>query len=207
DPDRYFDVTYFGNDVESLRTKYNRNSIIKKDINKLNQNNILQNFYWSLSYNHYVLGILKNYFKPGYDYKNYSGYDPLVVSENQAIILKNKLKNSENNECTEPLLDNEIYVHSLKELKSFCEANNKTLILFSSPILDDDCKNDNIQFKELMEEKGFTYYDFTDYFKNDYSLEYWKDRTHLSHKGAEMFSSMMKEKLEHLLMIKKVVKI
>ncbi len=44
-----------------------------------------------------------------------------------------------------------------------------------------------------MESKGLVYYDLTDYFKNDNSLTYWKDETHLSNIGAELFTNSLKE--------------
>ena len=60
DPENAFNQNYLGNDILALSSKYNRNTIIKQEIDKLKQNNFLQNFYWSLSYNQKVLGILKN---------------------------------------------------------------------------------------------------------------------------------------------------
>ena len=45
--------------------------------------------------------------------------------------------------------------------------NNKKLIIFTSPILKDNCKDDNLYFSEIMKSKGLVYYDLTDYFKND----------------------------------------
>lgn len=194
DPNRFFDINYDGNDIGSLLTKYNRNILIKEDILRLKQGNIIQDFYWSLSYNGYVLGILKNYFIPSYDYKKYSGYDPLYVTENQSNILKEKLLYFDEKKCNQSLIVNEIYNFSLDEIKSFCDNNNKSLILFSSPVLNDNCKDDNLKFSEIMKSKGLTHYDFTDFFESNNSLKYWKDRTHLSNKGAEIFTrEMMKE--------------
>ena len=92
DPENAFNQDYSGSDILSLNSKYNTNTIIKQDIDRLKQNNVLQNYYWSLSYNGMIPGILKNFLKPNYDYKTYNGYDPLYVSENQKEIFKRILK-------------------------------------------------------------------------------------------------------------------
>jgi hypothetical protein len=69
DPSNAFKKDYTGFDLDALLVKYNRNIIVKNEINKLKQNNTFQNFLWSISYNSKILGILKNYLKPKYDYQ------------------------------------------------------------------------------------------------------------------------------------------
>ena len=195
DADYSFDADYSGQDIRSLKSKYNRNSIIKQEIDELNQDNMLQNYFWSLSYNNSIIGILKNYVRPNYDYKTYFGYDPIHVTENQKKILEKiieKDSDSESPTCDSTHVMNEVYSNSLDELKEFCAKNNKKLILFTSPIFDDKCKDDNNALKQILEQKGFTYYDYTDFFKDNNSLDFWKDRTHLSDKGAEFFTQELK---------------
>jgi len=193
DPHNAFSNKYNGNDLDALFTKYNRNKTIKNEIDKLNQDNLFQNFYWSISYNSKVLGILKNYVKPKYNFKNYNGYDPIYPTKTQKNIFKKKLKNVKSLNCKKKFVLNDIYDMYLNELNLFCKNNNKTLIIFTSPILKDDCKDDNKYFNEIMESKGLVYYDLTDYFKNDNSLTYWKDETHLSNIGAELFTNSLKK--------------
>jgi|TARA_B110000908_G_C10243411_1_gene447383 hypothetical protein len=193
DPENAFNQNYLGNDILALSSKYNRNTIIKQEIDKLKQNNFLQNFYWSLSYNQKVLGILKNYLKPNYDYKTYLGYDPIYVSEQQKIIFQNILKIDNNKmNCKNNLVLNDIYNNYMDELNEFCRKNNKTLIFFTSPKFEDNCKDDNFELSKVLKKRNLNYYDLTDFFKNDNNLEYWKDKGHLSNKGAEIFTEKIR---------------
>ncbi|MEP5341499.1 MAG: hypothetical protein ABJL44_17345 [Algibacter sp.] len=188
DPENAFDQKYTGTDIQFLTTKYNRNKIIKTETDKLEKNNILQNFYWCLGYNGKVLGILKNYLKPKYNYKTYFGFDPIYVSENQKKIFEKILSKEEFVNCKEKLVLNDIYENFLDELKIFCSENNKTIIIFTSPKFDDSCKNDNLEFNQILKNKGLTYYDLTDHFKDNNLNKYWKDKTHLSNIGSEILT-------------------
>ncbi len=196
DPVNAFSKNYAGNDVDALLNKYNRNKIIAKEIDRLKQNNILQKFYWSLSYNRIFFGILKNYFKPKYDYKNYSGYYPIYPTKGQQKNLKKILKQEKSKDCSEHYEINDIYEYLLDEIQLFCKKNNKNLILFTSPVLSDNCKKDNRLFNEIIKTKGFIYFDFSDLFEQDYSLKYWKDETHLSYIGADIFTQSVRTIVE-----------
>jgi len=196
DNEHAFSPRYSGSDIQALSSKYNRSSIIKEEMDALGENNVLQNFYWGLSYNGKALGILKNYLKPNYDYKSYSGYDPIYVNDNQRKIFENILKRDEEGiECDSNFVLNKIYDNYFDELREFCKENNKTLIIFTSPKLNDPCKDDNIAFRKIMENKNLSYYDLTDSFKENIDLKYWKDKEHLSDKGAEVFTEQIKELL------------
>ena len=193
DPSNAFSENYFGRDVDALLVQYNRNEIIAKEIDKLNQNNILQNFYWSLSYNGTIIKLLKNYLSPNYNYKNYSGYDPIYPTKKQQQIFKLKVEQKKTMNCLDEYIMNDIYNNLLDDLKLFCNNNNKSLLIYTSPIFDDDCKNDNIEFNKIMKTKGLKYFDLSDFFKDDNSLKYWKDNTHLSHIGANIFTDSIKQ--------------
>lgn len=193
DPENFFSKDYAGEDIKVLKTKYNRNSIITSKIDELKQNNIFQKFYWSLNYNGRVLGVFKNYFRPNYDYKEYSGYDPIYVTQSQRQIFQKILNQGKFHPCRTDLRTNDVYNNLLIELIKFCEENDKELFIFTSPVFNDSCKSDNQLLKKLMSEKGIRYVDFTDFFKNDPSLKNWKDKTHLSNEGAERFSKIFKK--------------
>ncbi|WP_159021546.1 hypothetical protein [Formosa sp. L2A11] len=192
-----FNESYDGEDVMALASKYNRNKDIKIGIDKLNKNNNLQKFYWSLGYNGKVLGILKNYLDPKNDYTERLGYEPIYVSEIQHNIFENIIHRNEvidlDTFCGTHYNINATYSQTLSDIKAFCDANNKKLILFTSPKYQYPCKKANAEFKALLTAKGLTYYDFTDFFKDDNQLKYWKDKTHLSHLGAEKLSEAVKE--------------
>ena len=193
DPKRAFNNNYKGLDIDVLKTKYHRNSIIKNEIDKLNRNNCLQKFYWSIAYNGTVLGIGKNYIFPKYDHKNYYGYDPIKVSNTQREILEKILLEPDNVECQDKLEINPLYEKYLKEIKSFCSKNNKKLFLVTSPTYDPTCIDQFEKLSIILKEMGIDYLKYSTLFTNSNSLEYWKDKTHLSEKGAEIFSIALSE--------------
>lgn len=191
DPNRAIDSLYTGTDVTFLSTKYHRNSIVKKEIDELGLGNLLQSFYWSLDYNGVVLSVLKNYFFPKYNYKTYNGYDPLVLTSEQKGNL-NKILNTPITDDCALLKINPIFKNSILEVKKFAKENNKKLIIFTSPEYIDTCKKDNVILRSFLQENSIDYYDYTDFFKNNNSFDYWKDRIHLSNEGAEIFTTKMK---------------
>jgi len=197
DPEAAFSQDYLGNDIKGLSSKYNRNDIIKHEIDKLKQNNLLQNLYWSISYNQSVLGILKNYFMPNYDFTNYFGYDPIYVSENQKKIFSKILQRDKKiSNCQDRFILNKIYNDYIDELIDFCNKSNKFLIFFTSPKFDDKCKNDNHELRKIFKKKNLNYYDYTNLFKENNNLDYWKDETHLSNKGAQLFTKKFAKMLK-----------
>jgi hypothetical protein len=196
DPESAFSQDYLGNDIMGLSSKYNRNDIIKHEMDKLKQNNLLQNLYWSISYNRSVIGILKNYFIPNYDFTTYFGYDPIYVSENQKKIFSKILQRDKKiSDCQDSFILNKIYNDYIDELIEFCNENNKILIFFTSPKFDDKCENDNFELIKLFDKKNLNYHDFTNLFKENNNLDYWKDQTHLSNKGAELFTKKVAKML------------
>jgi len=188
-----FDDNYSGRDVGSLRSRYHRDAIVKKEIDKVFGYDYIQNFYWSKAYNGRVLGLFKNYLIPKYDYKKYYGYDPIYVTETQREIFKSFLKNPKKQKCLQSYTLNSRYKSYLNQIKNFCKENNKRLVLITSPLYDDTCKNDNLALIEVLKKLDFEYYDFSYSFKENNKIEYWKDEVHLSNVGAEMFSEVLKE--------------
>lgn len=77
-------------------------------------------------------------------------------------------------------------------MNQFCKENGKNLILFTSPIFSDICKDDNIALSLILKNKNLEYYDLTDFFKENNDIEYWKDKGHLSNLGAELFTEKIR---------------
>ncbi|MBP1839451.1 hypothetical protein [Formosa algae] len=200
DPNYAFKQNYDGGDVAALVSKYNRDKDIKREIDKLGKNNSLQKFFWSLSYNGKVLGILKNYLNPKDDYARQLGYEPIVVTSMQREIFKNIINRGDVRDvesfCGTNYKMNDIYTRALSDIKMFCEANGKKLILFTSPKYEYPCTELNARFKAQIEDQGFVYYDLTNFFNDNNKLDYWKDKTHLSHVGAQILSKAVKELVE-----------
>lgn len=195
DPNDAYNKAYTGDEIKSLMVKYHRNDIIKSEIDNADKSHFLQAFFWCLDYNGMFLGILKNAIAPNYDYKSYTGYDPLDVSEAQQDMFKISLANSEKEVCDLDLKINPIFKTNLNSIKLYCEKNNKKLIVITTPFYDDTCKNDNLKLKTLLEDLNIIYYDYSDFFKDNNRLEFWKDETHMSKTAAELFSKQLRIQL------------
>jgi hypothetical protein len=195
DPEYLFKKDYHGEDISPLLIKYHRNKIIKQEIDRLNLDNPFQHFFWSISYNSKILGIVQNYLNPKWDYKTYNGYEAINVDEKQEQIFRKILKEQEIFQCEDNLTINQLVYNYLTDLKAFAANNNKKLVFFTSPIYNDYCKEDNERFAKLAKEIGINYFDFTDAFKKDNSISYWYDEIHLSRIGSEKFSKELSNRL------------
>lgn len=199
DTKNFFDKSYVGSDIRGLKTKFNRNESITKALKSSKQISPIQYFYYSMNYNGNAISILKNYFKPSYDYKLYNGYDPIIVSKSQKPMRDALLKKDNTILCQEDnYIVNPIALEYLKTIKSYIEnSKNKIFIFITSPTYDDPCEGDNRVFKNIMSQLNLTYRDYTNMFKETGNKDsYWKDKTHLSKKGAEKFSVFLQKELE-----------
>jgi len=193
DPNKVFDTVYKPDDILGLNSKYHRNKTIKEEIKKNGQSNPIQSFYFSLGYNGKAFGILKNYFYPSYNYKDYNGYEPITVNETQKEIFKNYLKLKEPRQCYKNYTINPIVKDHLEEVKVFCKENNKRLIIVTSPTYRPECGEQYKQMNNIMKKMNITYYDYSSFFVKNNSFDYWKDLTHLSEEGASIFSLRLRE--------------
>ena len=185
------DPDYNGKDLDALYTKYNRNEIIRDNIDKYKQTNPFQKVFWCVGYNGYVVSILYNFIFKKYDYTKYDGYDANKISPSQQENLKKLIQKTPTEKCGKNLKVNKITVQIFKDISEFCKANNKTLIFVASPLYLDDCKEDDVLVANFMKENHYIYLDYTDFFKNNNSLTYWKDMRHLSGIGAHNFSKQL----------------
>jgi hypothetical protein len=192
DTKNFFDTIYDGGDIRALKSKFQRNNNITQALNKSGQLSSVQHFYYSMNYNGTAIGIIKNYFKPNYDYKTYNGYDPLTVSESQESMRNIVLAKADSEACLDNYKVNPIALNYLESIKSFADDNpNKTFLFVTSPIYNDKCKGDNEKLKSIMQVLGLNYRDFTTLYENRTDKSYWKDRTHMSNEGAEAFSKYL----------------
>jgi hypothetical protein len=195
DTDNFFNTTYDGGDIRALKTKYQRDNNITVALNKSGQLSTLQHFFFSMNYNGTAIGIIKNYFKPNYDYRTYNGYDPLIVNESQEATRNIVLSKANTNKCLDSSKVNPLALEYLKSIKTFTEeSSNKTFLFITTPMHNDICGDDNAKLAIIMQDIGLTYWDFTNIYKKVNDNSYWKDRTHMSKKGAETFSKHLLEK-------------
>ena len=192
DPENAVDNSYSAEDLSSLRVLYNKNEIIKEEIDKYSKINPLQKFYWSISYNGIVFGIIKNYLTPKYEHNSYNGFDPLPVNEIQMNQNYETIEKTIDEECKITLLKlNPVYQSYLADIREFCFMNDKKIIFFTSPKLFDKCKSDNLFVRHEMKKMNLNYIDFSDIFNSASDLSNWKDATHLSDKGAKNFTNQI----------------
>lgn len=189
DTKNFFDSLYDGGDMRALKSKFQRQPDITNALIKNNQLSSLQSFYYSMNYNGNSISIIKNYFKPSYNYQTYNGYDPLYVSDSQESIRDIVLSQSETSDCPDNYSVNTKALEYLQSIKRFSDKNpEKTFIFLTSPIHNDFCDGDNKKLSLLMEELDLNYMDFSNLYKETNTNTYWKDRTHMSDKGAQAFS-------------------
>lgn len=198
DTKNFFNADYDGSDIRGLKTKYHRVKNITNSLDKSKKLSVMQRFYYSMNYNGNVIGILKNYFKPSYNYKTYNGYDPLTVSESQKemrdIILA---KVNKNDDCKGKTKINITAIEYLKSIKSFIDKSpNKSFVFVTTPLYNDSCREDNKLLADLMQKLNLTYWDFSNLYKDSKEKSYWKDATHMSVIGAEKFTTHLLGKLK-----------
>lgn len=198
DPNNVFEKDYEGDDMDALLVKYHQNKFIRKKLTQMHRNNYFSSVIWSLDYNGLVLSLASNFVHPKYNYKKYDGYDPIKNTKAQkAIFLKRLKKNEGKNDCPQVYKTSAIENRCLDDILTFCQKNDKVLVVFTSPVYKDKCKKDNEAMKQLMAAKGMKYYDFTDFYAKNDNLDYWKDEEHLSKIGAEEFSVFLADFLKN----------
>jgi len=191
DTKNFFDQDYKGSDIGGLKTKFKRNTIITKALRESNQISYLQNIYHSINYNGKAIGIIKNFFRPSYNHKNYNGYDPLIVPENKKAMRDIVLTQGEDENCESLKTLNPLALGYLNSIKKYSEDSKKAFLFITSPILNDLCDKDNAILGKTIRNLGFTYLDSSNMFKNKNDNDLWKDRTHMSDKGAKTYTSML----------------
>lgn len=196
DPNKVFIDDYEPTDIKGLITKYNRNETIKLSIDEAQQNNSLQYVLWSLDYNGKSIGIVKNYISPKYDQTTYYGFDPLVISEEQTEQFKTSLEIDIPYDCDEQQEINPLVWKYINTINTFCKANNKTLIMLSTPTYKPVCKVQYEKLENALRTNGIFYNDYSSFFEQNNSFSYWKDKTHMSSKGAQLFTQYLKQDLE-----------
>ncbi len=199
DPKIIFDDTYKGKDVLSLINLINREEGVKEIINDL----FPEEIYYSKICNSYIyngkaLSFLKNYFLPKYDYNLYYGYDPIYPTVEQKQIFEKIIeKDTARYSFGDSFKDMKISVltnNLVDNIKTKCEYNNSELIFITSPTLNVVYEKQRKQTALFFKSKNIKYYDFSDFF-DETPIDNWKDFTHLSEKGAALFSN----KLNHVI--------
>ena len=198
DPSAIYNSDYNGDDILGLLNVAKRNKDISNFISDVFPEEIyLSKIFNCYVYNGKVLGLLKNYFIPKDNYEDSNGYEPIIPSIEQKQIFKklidktdllqfkyNKISNLPN-----PLVDKFILTINKK-----CKLNNSKLVFITSPSLKKNDDKLRLMTKEYFKSRRIVYYDYSEYIDIT-DLDNWKDFTHLSAKGAKLFSKELRSKL------------
>jgi len=199
DPNVAVRPLYNRDEIVTLNTKYHTNDIVKNELIRANKNIIFQQYYWCVDYNGAVLGILKNAVFPNYNPDGYYGFDPLFVTKEEAEIFKIILARDSTlskSYCKDVPKINDVFLEYLLEVINFCKTYDKNLIVVTSPIYLDNCPDDNAILAGILKKNDIKYYDYTNYFRNNNDLKYWRDIAHMSNIGANLFSETLSEEIK-----------
>ena len=200
DQDRFFNSDYDGSDMLSLINLTKRNDELNWFINDFFFDEIyLSKIINSYIYNGKALGVLKNFVVPGYNYRLYNGYDPLVPSEEQKKVFEKMVKFKSSEDLYDEYLSTDIEINPvidvfINRIIQSCKKNDARLIFLSSPTLIERNRKIDLTIKKYFESKDVSYYDYSCFFER-FNAAYWKDFTHMSEVGANAFSKALKEEL------------
>lgn len=196
DTDNIFNPNYSGSDIEPLKSKYHQIPSIAYDLKAREQISPLQDFFWCLDYNNTIVSIVRNLISPAYDHKKYQGFNASKLTTAQKVKRDSLLSNLPPSECSQKYEVSPLYIELLQQIKDFCLLNEKRLILFTAPIYQDQCPEDNRFLQELLEEMNLIYWDYTSLSSVQEDSKYWKDQTHLSDIGASLFTLDILKKVQ-----------
>ncbi len=188
DTDNIFNPNYSGSDIEPLKSKYHQIPSIAYDLKAREQISPLQDFFWCLDYNNTIVSIIRNLISPAYDHKKYQGFNPSKLNAAQKVKRDSSFSKLSPSKCPPKYEVSPLCLELLQEIKTFCLLNEKELILFTAPIYQDHCSEDNGLLLKILEEMNLVYWDYTGIPSVQGDPNYWKDRTHLSGEGAKLFT-------------------
>lgn len=193
DHNRVFDQNMEGDDALSLL--YKRSD--QKPLSIFFYNNFRLDYFTSIiirsyAFNGKVFTTLKSFFVN--DSINKTGFEPIIPSEAQKLVFKEMLKTDKNQRINisikKPLIQSSIFEKYVDIIKRIANENDSKLIFFTSPSLNKVDSEVSESVHMFFKEKGLTYIDHIDYFK-EFDISLWKDYTHLSSKGANIYTKKM----------------
>lgn len=195
-----YNFEYDGSDMIGLINMIHRNDDLSAFIYNYFPDEIcISRIFNSYIYNGKVLGMLKNFVAPSYDYKQYYGYDPLYPNQEQKDIFEkmlklDSLKLEQDNLTVKGAKINPLIDKFIDEIIDFSKKNNSRLIFFTSPTLKTNHLNVRSVTKQYFESKNASYYDYSVFFEK-YNADYWKDFTHMSAHGATVFTKAFRQEI------------
>ena len=197
---KLFDSQYDGVDVLTLLNKTSDNSQLRLFLMDVFPEDVwISDVFKCYSYNGKVFPVLKNYVFQNKNVKT-DGFAPLAPDEEQKAIFKNMVENRKDTllrTLNKPYVINPLVEKCIDRILEMGRQNESEIIFFTSPSLfqiDDEVRE---TVKSYFNSKGINYIDDVDFFKGiDYDL--WQDYTHMSVKGAELYSEHFYREFQEL---------
>ncbi|UII79903.1 hypothetical protein [Flagellimonas sp. CMM7] len=152
-------------------------------------------------YNGKVLGMLKNAVIGGTSMKKTHGFAPLEPSELQKKTFQKILDKEgiqKKTDILEPYEFNRRLIGFIDFAVEKAKNNHSKLIFFTSPSLNKVDNSIRERTSEFFKSKDALYLDNLDFFK-DFNIDYWKDRTHMSKSGAQIYSLSLRDSIRMLM--------
>lgn len=196
-----YDIDYEGDDMLSLLNESKDSDAMEDFIKKYYPEEIyLSNLSNCYVYNGKVLGMLKNAFLGKNTGSRSNGFSPLVPTKNQKETFEAILEESgitQRIDIQEPVEVNHRFESFVDFAIEVAAKNHSSLIFFTSPSLnkvDEEIRNSTADFFNT---KGVQYLDDLDFFK-EFNIDYWKDRSHMSKMGAELYSIKLSKEIQQV---------
>ncbi|WP_418501153.1 hypothetical protein [Flagellimonas sp.] len=191
-----FNADYMGEDMLALLNESMDSEEMEGFINEYYPEDILLSKMTNCYvYNGKVLGMFKNAFMDSGVSKPTNGFSPLTPSAQQKQTFEQILEKegiTQNIEMPDTLVVNEKFESMVDFAIETAKRNNSKLIFFTSPSLNKVKKGARQRTTDFFNSKGLLYLDDLDFFK-EFDIDYWKDRSHMSKLGAEIYSTKLEK--------------
>lgn len=194
DHNRVFDQNFKGDDALSLKNKIVNDKDLKSFFKEYYPQEVfISQMLRCYLYNGKVLSIFKNYFFNKNEVDNENGFSPIRPSIEQNKIFDKMLMKQKgflNVNIVKPTIVNTRFESFIDRIIATANHNNSKVVFFTSPSLnkvDNDVKN---AVSHFFKEKNVTYLDHIDYIKT-INTKLWKDYTHLTEKGAILYTDKL----------------
>lgn len=185
-------------DMAKLNFKYHKYEVIKKELDELKGKNWFQQFYWLIDYNQKLEEVIESYNKPNIDYQKTKGFEPYLAGKNLKEVQKKLNIPPKHKRCPQKELKRKVMFNNLKKIINFCKTNNKLLVFYTSPLYENNCISNNHLIIDFIKPLNVSYLDYSNLFTNHKNIDLWRDKVHLSERGAITFTDSLIQDVEKL---------
>lgn len=185
DPSEFYDDA---KSMDRLLPHYGKYEILDKALIKQDKINFIERIFGSIRFNNTFLPIIGNKFLPSYKTGDYHGFDPIYLSKMDSLyFIREEFLNDEKLSIIKEPVNQEV-IAGLARIKEYSLSAGITCVFFTSPLLKGLDSRDRVFMDSTFSELELIYLDYSNEMIGT-EFKYWKDEIHLSHLGAEAFSS------------------